>query len=213
MPSRGGGPPPPPRIGCLFPLAALADDEGVRPASVAIGIGLALALGTAILHLAMPPNETAADGPADPFLLVRRRVMSVLGAIGVLDPEATSWLPSESGGTMWKRLPTGVDVLWCDHVVEREPVFRGPFWQVGRRITHRVRYFGERDALGAVRLYYVVGDRRCLAAESMAPTADVVEVSGFVPDSARGNWIEVTDAERKMRWIEASGRTEPFVGD
>jgi len=190
----------------------------MRPiAGAAIAIGFALALGVGVLHVVVPPNETAEDGSADPFLWARRPVVKTLEAVGLLDRGgARTYLPSVSDeGTTFRCLPTGERLLVCEVEVRREPVYRGLLLKVGRRISYRLRYFGEE--LGAnwrtVRLCYAVGDRRVVAAENPSSDPQLAEVSGFVPCSARGSWVEFTDDKGDVHGLNGWGDIDPFWHD
>ncbi len=181
-----------------------------------LGAGLALVVCVGALHVAMPPNETAAEGAADPFLFVRRPVIKALDALGLLDWTAPSCLPSVSGhGTTFRVLPTGEELPVCEQEVRREPVYRGLFLQVGRRFSFRLKYFGEEWGANwrTVRLCYAVGPRRFVAAESPSPDRQLVDISGFVPSSARGTWVEFTDDKGDVHSLSAWGDFDPFWRD
>jgi hypothetical protein len=181
-----------------------------------LGVGLALVVGVGALHVAMPPNETAAEGAADPFLFVRGPVVKVLDAVGLLDWTRESCLPSvSSAGTTFRVLPTGEKLPVCEQEVRREPVYRGLLLQVGRRITFRLKYFGEEWGAEwrTVRLCYAVGPRRFVAAESPSPDRQLAEVSGFVPNAARGTWVEFTDHKGDVHSLSAWGDFDPFWRD
>jgi hypothetical protein len=177
---------------------------------------LALAVVAGGLHLAMAPNETAEEGSADPFLFARGPVLRALAAVGVVDRQSVDpCLPSVSlAGTTYRCLPTGEKEPVCAQEVRREPVYRGLLLNVGRRVTYRLQYFGEwRQRWWTARLCYVVGDRRFVAAENGTPDPHLVEVSGFVPSSARGHWVEYSDDRGGIHALNSWGDIDPFWSD
>jgi hypothetical protein len=152
----------------------------------------ALALVVAILHVALPANKAADEGPADPILEIRRPVVRALRLLGILrfDERFTNkYLPTPSGRT--------------------EPVYRGLFWHVGWRITRRVT---DHNDLGmrSARLCYAIGDTRFVAAEDEDPAGRSVELTGFVPLEARGYWSEITGADGAVHPVNGCGDVDPF---
>jgi len=179
-----------------------------------VAVGFALALAVGVVHLAVPPNETAEEGCADPFLFVRRPVLKALEALPLLRFRAKPYLPSVGESMVTEVLPTGEKLPVCNMEVQREPVYRGLAWKVGRRITYRLRYFREHDEdWRAVRLCYVVGGERFVAGENTAPEANLAEVSGFVPSSDRGVWVEYTDGNGEVHGLNGWGHVDPFWRD
>lgn len=179
-----------------------------------IAVGFALAVVVGILHVAFPPNETAEEGCADPFLFVRRPVLKALEALPLLGFRAKRCLPSVGESMVTEVLPTDERLPVCNMEVQREPVYRGLVWKVGRRITYRLRYFREHDeAWRAVRLCYAVGGERFVAAENTTPQPDLAEVSGFVPSEDRGFWVEYTDDKGEVHGLNGWGDTDPFWRD
>jgi hypothetical protein len=188
----------------------------VRALRILAIVGLLVVAMIATLHAAFPPNETEAEGCADPFLSVRRPVLEALVAAHVLGRrDADHYLPTSSeSGSCCEVLPGGERLPVCEQLVTREPVSRGLLWRVGRRITYRLAYLRDHDEQWrTVRLCYAMGPERFVAVERATADPDVAEVSGFVPDSARGYWIECSDVTGKYCWTNAWGSTEPFVGD
>lgn len=187
----------------------------VAGAFIAVGFVVAFVVG--VIHVAVPPNESAEEGSADRFLFVRRPVIKALHAVGFLDQRsARSCLPSVSDQTTTEGLPTGEELPVCELEVNREPVYRGLLWKVGRRITYRLRYFREwRENWRAVRLCYAVSGRRFVAAENttLEPGGQLAEVSGFVPSSARGFWVEYTDDKGEVHGLNGWGDIDPFWPD
>ena len=108
----------------------------------------------------------------------------------------------------------GEDLPVCEMEVRREPVYRGLAWPVGLRVSYRLTYFRAHDEVWrAVRLCYAVGDRRVIAAESATPGPEVAEVTGFVPSSARGAWVEYTDDKGEVHGLNGWGDIDPFWRD
>ena len=202
------------------PCRAPTDDEAVRAvARTLVAIGVALALLVAVLHVTVPPNMTPEEGRADPVLFARRPTIKLLSAVGLLKFDErlpNAYLPTAWGTTTSQKLPTGERLSVSTTKTEHEPVYRGLFWPVGSCVTYRLRLFGEhRESWCAVRLCYAVGGQRFVAAENMAlePGGQLAAVSGFVPRSARGYWIEHTDEKGEVHALNGWGDTDPFWRD
>lgn len=172
-------------------------------------IGLAcLAAIVGVLYVVVPPNETSAEGRADPILFLRRPVVRALIWTGALKGpglfvDRYPHLPT-TGGYEWsgpKTDPRGEDVQDGKVEVLKEPVYRGLLWLVGHRITYRRIQHGAPDGYCVIRLGYVAGSRRVVAAENPSPdpAAPRSEVSGFVPLAARGFWVECSDGKGNTR--------------
>lgn len=163
----------------------------------ALVVAAGLSLATGIAYLAVPANETAEEGPADPILWVRRPVIKALKAAGLLKFDERFQNPY---------LPTPDE--------RTEPVYRGLLWPVGYRVTRRVRlYEGDPGSLRSIRLCYAVGGKRLVAAEDSKPGERCGEVSGFVPLSARGYWTERTDESGEVHSVWGRGDIDPFWRD
>lgn len=182
-------------------------------------IGIALVLLVAVLYVTVPSNMTPEEGRADPVLFARRPAIKLLGAVGLLKFDGrfpNPYLPTAVGTTTSEKLPTGEVLSISNTKTEHEPVYRGLLWPVGSRVAYRLRLFGEhRESWRAVRLCYAVGGQRFVAAEKTAlePGGQLAEVSGFVPLSARGYWIEYTDEKGEVHALNGWGDTEPFWRD
>ncbi|HEX5135980.1 MAG TPA: hypothetical protein VFY93_03330 [Planctomycetota bacterium] len=187
----------------------------MRVVATLLGAGAILALGAATLQVALPPNEAPADGPADRFLAVRRPVLRVLTAVGLVDERAARrYLPSVDDQTTTEHRRTGEILPVCTRTLAREPVYRGALLPVGRRVTYRLAYFREHDEdWRSVRLCYAAHGKRVVAAESPAPEPSVADVSGFVPDASDGFWIEFTNGNGEVHGLDGWGRIDPFWPD
>lgn len=157
-----------------------------------LGSILAVAVAALALYVAFPANETADEGPADPILGIRRPVVRALKFLRILKFDerfANRYLPTPSGRT--------------------EPVYRGLLWPVGWRITRRVT---DHDDLGmrSARLCYAVDNTRFVAAEDDDPRGPSVELTGFIPLSARGYWTEMTSEDGRVLSVNGSGDIDPF---
>jgi hypothetical protein len=192
-----------------------AYDGNVRTVAGAV-IAVALALVTGVLHVAVPPNETAEEGAADPILFLRRPVLRFLCWATPGWFRERPYLPWDSVVQGFERGPGGEDVLMVSDEIEREPVYRGLFWRVGARMTYRLRHFGEHhEVWRALRLCYAEGDRKFVAGEDRTPDPDgqLDEVTGFVPGAARAHWVEGTDERGDVRCISAWGDYDPALLD
>jgi hypothetical protein len=154
-------------------------------------VAVSLVLATGVAYVAVPANETADEGPADPILWARRPIVRALKAAGVLKFDErfqNPYLPTPSERT--------------------EPVYRGLLWPVGYRITRQVT---DHNGCGmrSIRLCYAIGRNRYVAAENERPG----EVSGFVPLSARGYWTELTDDRGEVHSVTGRGDVDPFWRD
>jgi hypothetical protein len=158
-----------------------------------LGSVLALAAGALVLYVALPANEQADEGPADPILHIRRPVVRALKFLKILKFDERFVNPY---------LPTG----------REEPVYRGIFWPVGWRMTRRVT---DHNGLGmrSARLCYAVGSERFVAAEDESPRGPSVELTGFIPLSARGYWTEMTSEDGRVLSVNGSGDIDPFWRD
>jgi hypothetical protein len=147
-----------------------------------------------VLYLAVPANETAAEGPADPILGIRRPVVRALEFLGILKFD--------------ERFPN--PYLPCGR--RTEPVYRGLFWPVGHRVTRRVT---DHNDLGmrSARLCYAAGNERFVAAEDESPAGRSVVLTGYVPLEARGYWTEITSADGRVLSVNGSGDIDPFWRD
>ncbi len=160
-----------------------------------LGSILALAAAALLLYVALPANETADEGPADPILRIRRPVVRALKFLEILKFDErfpNPYLPTPSGRS--------------------GPVYRGLLWPVGWRMTRRVT---DHNGLGmrSARLCYAVGSERFVAAEADDPKGPSVDLAGFVPLSARGIWTEFTSADGNIRCVQGSGDVDPFWQD
>jgi len=160
---------------------------------VALGIAVALSVAGGILYFAVPANRMAEDGPADPILGVRRPVVRALQAVGILKFDERFPNPY---------LPT---CSW-------QPVYRGVFWPVGWRVTKRVTDYND-VGMRSARLCYAVGSERFVAVENENAEGPSVDLTGFVPLSARGVWTEITGADGRVRCVQGSGHVDPFWRD
>ncbi len=202
-------------VAALNRVAPGAYDEAVKTvAGVVIVVGFVLAFVVGVIHVAFPPNETVEEGSADLFLFVRRPVLKALEALPLVRFRAKPYLPSVGESMVTEVLPTGEKLPVCKMEVKREPVYRGLFWNVGRRISYRLGYLREHDEdWRAVRLCYAVGTERFVAAENTKPAPELAEVSGFVPSHARGVWVEYTDGKADVHSLNGWGNTDPFWRD
>lgn len=179
--------------------------------------GLVVAVAVGVLYLAVQSNKTAEQGPADPILSVRRPIIKALIWAGIV--EGPGWfsghpyLPTVGGSDTSEKGPAGEDIP-SEMRIEMEPVYRGLLWPVGDRVTYRLRLLGEyRETWRAVRLCYNIDGQRFVAAEDATPDpgGQLAEVSGYVPRSARGYWVERTDDKGELRY-DGWGDTVPFTG-
>jgi hypothetical protein len=163
----------------------------VREFGRAVGILVAIAaVGAGSLYVALPPNETAAQGPADPIRKVRRPVVRFLRKLGIGEGERFD---------VWHRYR---QVASSEY--RRAPVYRGLFWRVGDRVS--LRY--SEDAGRVVRLCYVERGRTLVAAEAAGG-----EVSGFIPREATAFWTETTDGNGTVHTIDGWGDVAGFCPD
>lgn len=160
-------------------------------------VAFVLAAPVGVLYVAVPPNETPQEGPADPILGLRRTVLLTLQATGLVHGPTffDGWYLPTVGGSEIR--DGGVDeegaLLWRMEI-EREPVYRGVFWRVGYRITYRTTEFGdERNHWQVLRLCYAEDGRRFVAGEGTLEKGRDHLVKGYVPCSADGYWVEAVD--------------------
>lgn len=181
-------------------------------------VGLVFAAAVGVLYVAVPPNETADEGRPDPILRARRPVIRALRAVGVLKFDErlpNPYLPTGSGSSVFKG-DSADGVVTHQMKSKHQPVYRGLLWPVGARVTYSLQLFGEhRESWRAVRLCYVVDGQRFVAAENGTPEpgGQLAEVSGFVPLSARGWWIEHTDERGDVHSLNGWGDADPFWRD
>jgi hypothetical protein len=163
-------------------------------------------IGVGVLYLAVPPNETAEEGAADPIRRVRRPVVRLLRRLGFgvdrgLRSGSSTWGPEGTvdGGMQWKR----------------ETVYRGLFWPVGSRVT--VRYFSTGPSpRRALRLCYVGHGERAVAAEAtpanglLSPDGRDGRVTGFIPAAATGVWTEEEDLAGAVHGLNGTGDIDRF---
>ena len=177
-------------------------------------LGAALAMG--IMYVVFPANQV--EGPADPYLSVRRPVLRFLSSVG-LAPGADRYLPSvgKGGTTISKRGQDGEDVLLQRTERDSEPVYRGAFWKVGSRVTYRTVQFVEPWSTRRVlRLCYARDGKRFVAGEGtienglVDPAGRHAEVRGFVPGRRDGYWIEEVDENGDLHGVCGWGRIDPF---
>jgi hypothetical protein len=169
----------------------------------------------AVAYLVVPANEIAAEGPADPLLSIRRPVIKALIWAGILSGpglffDRFPYLPTR-GGYEWSKPGSAGEYIPTGKVeVTKEPVYRGLLWPVGHRITYCRTTPAAGDGYCAVRLCYVEGSRTVVAAESpyAGPDARRSEVSGFVPSSARGFWVDCANDKGDVR-TDAWGDCDP----
>jgi hypothetical protein len=158
-----------------------------------LGSILAITVATLVLYVALPANETADEGPADPILGIRRPVVRALDALGILKFD--------------ERFPNCY--LPCPGW---EPVYRGLFRPVGWRITWRVTDHND-VGMRSVRLCYAVGSERFVAATNDRPEGRSVDITGFIPLDARGIWTEMTSVDGRILSVNGSGDVDPFWRD
>jgi len=182
-----------------------------------VGFLLALALAVGVLYVAAPANETAEDGLADSILWLRRPVIRALVRAGIVEGPGLfgghPWLPTVGGLETSKDGPAGEQILTSEMRIEIEPVYRGLLWPVGDRITCRQTLFDDfHETWRSLRLCYAVGAERFVAAETRTPetAGQPAEVSGFIPRSARGYWVERSDETGEMQWMDGWGETDPL---
>ena len=186
----------------------------------ALVVAVAIAVVVGVLYVAVPPNRTAQEGPPDPILSVRRPVIKALIWAGIV--EGPGWfgghpyLPTIGGSEGFEPTTSANEQgppAWRMEI-EMEPVYRGIFWPVGDRITYRRRLFGEnRESWRSIRLCYAEGDREHVAGTNDAPEPQLAEVTGYVPRSARGYWVESTDDKGVVHSMDGWGDTDPFFDD
>lgn len=183
-------------------------------------VALVLAAVVGVLYLLVPANKTAADGPADPIRSLRRPIVKALIWAGIV--EGPGWfgghpyLPTVGGSDTSEKDPAGEDIPTSQMRIEMEPVYRGLLWPIGDRITYRLKLFGDyREIWRAVRLCYNLDGERFVAAENATPDpgGQLAEVSGYVPRSARGYWIERTDDKGEIHAIDGWGDTDTHSRD
>ena len=177
-------------------------------------IGAALAVG--VMYVVFPANEM--EGPADPYLSVRRPVLKFLQSVG-LAPGAHRYLPagSEGGITTWETRPDGEQILTSRTGLRTEPVFRGAFWKIGTRMTYRTEQFIEPwSKRRIIRLCYTKDGQRFVAGEGtienglIDPAGRHAEVRGFLPSGRDGFWIEEVYENGDVQGRDAWGHCDPF---
>lgn len=178
-------------------------------------LAFVLAAPVGVLYLAVPPNETAEEGPADPIRGLRRPVLVALRALGLVDPPGGWFCGSEVYDG------EGDDsVLLFRMELDKEPVYRGLFFRVGHRVAYKTTDFtDERDHWQVLRLCYAVSGKKFVAGEG-TPQNGMVDpdgrnhsVRGYVPCSADGFWVEGVDQNGKLRTPHAWGHVEEFWRD
>ncbi len=180
-------------------------------------IGLWILAATAgFLYAVVGPNPALEDGDADPILAVRRPIVRILNGLGVLKANRrynNRQLPSGRRATVRKETASGeYEEIFASRWT-CEPVFRGLFWCVGYRVSFWVEDPAQEDPRRALRLCYQ-HDKTCVrVAESACPRRSdgAWVVSGFVPDTASGYWVEWKRSNGETDPIESWGDTDAFV--
>jgi len=196
----------------------------VRRLGLAVVIlAFVLATPVGVLFVAVPPNETPEDGPADPILGLRRSVLVVLQAAGIVDGPgwfSGGYLPNGMGSEIHEDGPNGERTLLYRMRIEREPVYRGLFWCVGHRIAYRTTEFDdERNHWQVLRLCYTEDGEKFVAGEGtlengmLDPDGRDHTVRGYVPCSARGYWVEAVDQKGDVHSQHGWGDTAKFWRD
>jgi hypothetical protein len=182
---------------------------------VVVAVVLASAA-VAVMYVALPGNQAATDGPADPILTLRRPALRALRWAG--------FAPSGGGFFFWfdAWLPSGYCSEWQEPMADgsrrttarlsrsAEPVYRGLFWPVGDRITIRVEEFEEPEAdVRLLRLGYV-RDGRVLTSGEVRFDAGALDrqVSGFVPRDADGWFAVEIDGRGGIHGVCSHGTAE-----
>lgn len=183
-------------------------------ARAALVAAVCLVLATGVAYVAVPANETADEGSADPALALRDPVLRFLCRAKPDWFSGRSCLPSSSVVQGFKTGPAGEEIPMVSDEIKREPVYRGLFWRVGARMTYRLTHFGDhKEVWRALRLCYSKGDRAFVAGENCSPDpkGQLDEVTGFVPRGARAHWVEGTDEKGDVQCISAWGDYDPSL--
>jgi hypothetical protein len=190
-----------------------------------VGIfAFALAVPVGVLYLAVPPNETPEEGPADPILGLRRAALIPLEALGIIDGPGwfSGWyLPTVGGSEIYEG---GADdekgTLLYRMEIELEPVYRGLFFQAGNRVKYRATEFDdERNHWKVLRLCYTEDGERFVAGEGtlengmLDPDGQDHSVRGYVPCSADGYWVEAVDQKGDVHSQHGWGQVDRFWRD
>jgi hypothetical protein len=186
-------------------------------------LAFVLAAPVGVLYVAVPPNESPEDGPADPLLGLRRSVLIPLEALGIIDGPGwfSGWYLPNAGGTQnHGEGPNGEEILLYRMEIEREPVYRGLFWIVGHRIKYRSTEFDdERNHWQVLRLCYTEDGERFVSGEGtlengmLDPDGSDHSVRGYVPRSADGYWVEGVDQKGDVHSQHGWGHVDEFWRD
>ena len=184
-------------------------------------LAFVLAAPVGVLYVAVPPNETPDDGPADPILGLRRSVLVPLQVLGITDSPgwfSGSYLPTVGGSEIRDGGPNGTLLYRME--IEREPVYRGLFWIVGHRIKYRSTEFDdERNHWEVLRLCYAKDGKKHVAGEGtlengmLDPDGQDHSIRGYVPCSADGYWVEAVDRKGDVRSQHGWGYVDKFWRD
>lgn len=178
-------------------------------------LAFVLAVPVGVLYVAVPPNETPEEGPADPIRGLRRPALVALRALGLIDPPGR-WF----GGSEIYEGDGDDRVVLFRMEMDQEPVYRGLFFHVGHRVVYKTTDFtDERCCWQALRLCYTQDGERFVAGEG-TPENGMVDpegrhhsVRGYVPCSADGFWVEGVDQHGKRRTPHAWGDVGRFWQD
>jgi hypothetical protein len=162
----------------------------------ALAVVVAVAAGVVFTR---PEAREAADGPADPILVVRRPILRAMRGLGLAGGPSffdhDDWLPSRLETTSMSGQGEDESFLrtygtWTRWRRAVRPVYRAVFFRVGRRVrfTRDASAEAAKDVLG-IRMFVVREGRREIVADDYSPIARDADglrwtVSAYVDDDA-----------------------------